>query len=1188
MATYPRGVNNFIPSYQPFDLDWNVLARNVQLKQTRYDQNWERLNNIYGSLYNSQVSNPESMKVRENLLRQIDFDVRRVAGMDLSLKSNVAQASQIFQPFYENKNLIADIVKTSDYNKAMAYGQGLKTSKNKDERDMYWGGGFEYLNNRMDEFKALSFNELSSFGSFEYEPYVNIEKLSSEITKDMGDMTIEYKNGRYIYKDTNGNQIIGTLNDVLQSRLGSDPNVQKYYSVLEYNNRKRHIRQNMSENPDLNEEQAEYEYLKTKVPGLMASQKRQKLVLENGIKSTKEKIKSLKSSIAKGKNSPDAELQLNDLQQYLAGQEKSLSVISNNMGLLDGDADNKTDLTSGAQEVDYQDLSELRNRIIPSEVQGMINADLLGAAERYSRRNMSRTMRADPYAQIDYQSASSLNLHKQKELFDAWLENGYVADSKGNLQYVPILDKVSRQKLKQNAATMAANEKAVHEQKVKDGTEKKVVQTNADGTEEVVYVPNLENTTVNYDPSRKTESKQTDPGKIVSEVEKIYRAGAEKNITNVTAETIQELYDSGLIDDQDVLRILSSSTHKGIAPGEPGFGVLLGDEDTESTTEFKDNMHSAYMALGQGVMGRNRRTRSGLSSIDGTEETAEWYNDLYKTDKQDVKFALDIVKENLKNMQPVNMARMFDELQTTIAPYSPENYPTIQKLQNNLLTIQDAQFALGDYLDTEVQTREYLTERRKQIQARLIQKGFNKDFTNLMFNDKTDMIITGEEFSNELHKKYSDRILEPELWKTTSTTGSRWTNAIAGATTGAGLAIAAGQAGPQILSPEELITVPVSALGGFVYGWFFDEAVGAIKANVEGDYGPGSEDVLDPSYANRNWYNFASQNVTVEEEYDNMVEAIDEIIEDQLVAPPIIGLNPSGIPGGAGTFNTGSTFINLLPGVDTYPNQLFWTEINPMASVAVDSPEGGFFTGKDDLKDMTVFSTKGIDAEDAFDSAYFGYYDPYEGADLGSGAKLRGFNDARSAFKKIHADLQNGLKLDKKDSPFKKVRVDVADVGAGQFERVSVTYTPDDDYLKKTFSDEDLIENIRNNGVSAMIPKSQIDNIENVTMIAGAYMDPGTARVRRTGSVTYSDYKDPDNWIRFSLSDPSVKYSPIEVTSQYKIWQNGKYVTVEGKPQTIDGRIDVIRKDFLSNTLNQVRRVSQQNYQNEKLTGNGQ
>ena len=167
MAKYPQGITSFIPTYQPFQLDWNVLAKNVQLKQTRYDQNWQQLNNVYGALYNADVSNPESQKVKDGLLKQIDFNVKRVTGMDLSLKQNVTQAQQVFKPFYENPNLMADVVRTSEYKKAMGYGKGLSTSKNKDERAMYWDGGLNYLGNKMEEFKAMPFNQLSSAGNFE-------------------------------------------------------------------------------------------------------------------------------------------------------------------------------------------------------------------------------------------------------------------------------------------------------------------------------------------------------------------------------------------------------------------------------------------------------------------------------------------------------------------------------------------------------------------------------------------------------------------------------------------------------------------------------------------------------------------------------------------------------------------------------------------------------------------------------------------------------------------------------------------------------------------------------------------------------------------------------------------------------------------------------------------------------------
>ena len=48
MAQYPQGVTTFIPDYQAYQPDFNFTANVLQLKQTQYDQNWNRLNNIYG------------------------------------------------------------------------------------------------------------------------------------------------------------------------------------------------------------------------------------------------------------------------------------------------------------------------------------------------------------------------------------------------------------------------------------------------------------------------------------------------------------------------------------------------------------------------------------------------------------------------------------------------------------------------------------------------------------------------------------------------------------------------------------------------------------------------------------------------------------------------------------------------------------------------------------------------------------------------------------------------------------------------------------------------------------------------------------------------------------------------------------------------------------------------------------
>ena len=68
MATYPQGVSTFIPDYQPYQPDFNFAANILQLKQTQYDQNWQRLNNIYGQILNAPLTHDESVNRRDNTL----------------------------------------------------------------------------------------------------------------------------------------------------------------------------------------------------------------------------------------------------------------------------------------------------------------------------------------------------------------------------------------------------------------------------------------------------------------------------------------------------------------------------------------------------------------------------------------------------------------------------------------------------------------------------------------------------------------------------------------------------------------------------------------------------------------------------------------------------------------------------------------------------------------------------------------------------------------------------------------------------------------------------------------------------------------------------------------------------------------------------------------------------------------
>ena len=467
MAKYPQGITSFIPTYQPFQLDWNVLAQNVQLKQSRYDKNWESLNNVYGSLYNADVSNPESQKVKDNLLKQIDFNVRRVTGMDLSLKQNVTQAQQIFKPFYENTNLVADIVRTSEYKSEFSKGKSFATSKNKTEHDMYWGGGLQYLGNKMEEFKSLPFDQLSSFEKFEYVPYVNTDKVMREIQKEMGNVKIMQKNGSYWVTTQNGELLKQPLQDRFRQALASDPRVMDVYNVEAYNMGEAKIRNKMSEDPNLSRQDAERIYLNEE---LVPVRNQQQKALKN-IKTEKETVqKKIDDLQIKSKNNPtkDVDNSLQQYEQYLSDLEQMEESMTATLETLTGNV-TSTGNTEGGSSLDPEDLKSLRYGVDVNLASLLLQGDINKTAESMSQANFEQTYKADEFAKTAFSKRLELDNYQKKKFIDASAKTGrfpyLFTDKNGQPVYIPWADERS---IETKKAAQKAYEKELAD-KIKSG-----------------------------------------------------------------------------------------------------------------------------------------------------------------------------------------------------------------------------------------------------------------------------------------------------------------------------------------------------------------------------------------------------------------------------------------------------------------------------------------------------------------------------------------------------------------------------------------------------------------------------------------------------------------------------------------------------------------------------------------------
>ena len=264
MARYPQGVTSFIPAYQAYQPDFTMMGKMLSIRQNQYDQNWKKLNNVYGSLLYADTTHEQSQEVKDQLKNEIDFNLRRVSGLDLSLEQNVAiAAQQVFQPFYENTSLMYDMAATKNINATKAKADSYKNSTDPEISGLYWNEGMDEINYRIQEFQETPYDQIQSTGlaGVKYTAHYNLGKEALAMMENIDPIKIPSTtaDGKYDIVTTNGSQIKGYLEQLFKANLGEDPRFQAMYKTEAYVNRKNYMNSNASRfNGDKSAAEREY------------------------------------------------------------------------------------------------------------------------------------------------------------------------------------------------------------------------------------------------------------------------------------------------------------------------------------------------------------------------------------------------------------------------------------------------------------------------------------------------------------------------------------------------------------------------------------------------------------------------------------------------------------------------------------------------------------------------------------------------------------------------------------------------------------------------------------------------------------------------------------------------------------------------------------------------------------------
>jgi hypothetical protein len=419
MATYIQGLTQYLPQIQPFQRDFNFYANVMQKKQTEYDAGHEQMNKLYGSIFYSDVSRDDMKERKDEILKAIDFNLKKVSALDVSLKQNVRQAQQVFRPFYEDKELMKDIVYTKTYQQQMQRGLSAKDCIGKDCPEIYWDGGVRLLEHQMNRFKKASLDEAVQMSNPSYTPYFNIMKEAQKIAKE-NKFEIVYEGPRngYMVKEINGPNAVMPLHNFLLENFSNDPRAIDFYNAK--------AQLSFYDNPEKTINQ--YELLKLKQSA--KDDEDYKRMLEE--KSKQLEFNKSKNNIASAENKTKKEAAIAKdrrkvFQDYAneMGELFQASPARNDyeQALRDEETKSKTyndlkDLNDQVKNINYfdSDGNPVKEHVITSVVaQGMLLEDSFGAAKSIAQSSYKQTVSGpDPYALARYKNglARSLELYK--------------------------------------------------------------------------------------------------------------------------------------------------------------------------------------------------------------------------------------------------------------------------------------------------------------------------------------------------------------------------------------------------------------------------------------------------------------------------------------------------------------------------------------------------------------------------------------------------------------------------------------------------------------------------------------------------------------------------------------------------------------------------------------------------------
>lgn len=197
MATFIPNVTDAFPEPSLYRPEFGFLDTMLRRRQSMYEQGFSEIAGKYKQITRS-VTNPINGQTRDKFVKEAMTNLKDLSAMDLSQQQNVQSATNVFQPFYKNTDVLGDMALTSHWDQQESIGDSFRL---KDGGKEYSQDNIDYIRQQRKQFESADPSSWRDVYSQRrsYTPYWDWNKEVFEKVKEFkpSRTKIEKLNGMY-------------------------------------------------------------------------------------------------------------------------------------------------------------------------------------------------------------------------------------------------------------------------------------------------------------------------------------------------------------------------------------------------------------------------------------------------------------------------------------------------------------------------------------------------------------------------------------------------------------------------------------------------------------------------------------------------------------------------------------------------------------------------------------------------------------------------------------------------------------------------------------------------------------------------------------------------------------------------------------------------------------------------------